>query len=70
MAIPTRIIRNASCALGVIAVRAPDGAYMTWVAAEAESEHACARGLTRARHKVRARTWHTRSGRPRGLGSA
>jgi hypothetical protein len=40
MAIPARINGNTSRALDVIAVRVLDDAYMTWVAAEVESEHA------------------------------
>ena len=40
MAIPARINRNTSRDLAVIAVRVLDDAYMTWVAAEVESEHA------------------------------
>jgi hypothetical protein len=40
MAIPTRINRNTSHELAVIAVRVLDDAHMTWVAAEVESEHA------------------------------
>lgn len=40
MAIPPRDETNTSRALAVIAVRVLDDAYMTWVAAEVESEHA------------------------------
>jgi hypothetical protein len=40
MAIPTRINRNASHDLSVIAIRVLDDAHMSWVAAEVESEHA------------------------------
>jgi hypothetical protein len=40
MAIPTRINRNTSRDLAVIAVRVLDDAHMTWVAAEVDSEHA------------------------------
>jgi hypothetical protein len=40
MAIPTRINRNTSHDLSVIAVRVLDDAHMSWVAAEVESEHA------------------------------
>jgi hypothetical protein len=40
MASPARINRNTSYDLAVIAVRVLDDAYMTWVAAEVDSEHA------------------------------
>ena len=40
MALPTRINRNASHDLAVIAIRVLDDAHMTWVAAEVESEYA------------------------------
>jgi hypothetical protein len=40
MTIPTRINRNTSRDLAVIAVRVLDDAHMTWVAAEVESEYA------------------------------
>jgi hypothetical protein len=40
MTIPARINRNTSRDLAVIAARVLDDAYMTWVAAEVESEHA------------------------------
>ena len=44
MAIPARINRNTSRDLAVIAVRVLDDPYMTWVAAEVESEHALRAG--------------------------
>ncbi len=40
MASPARINRNTSYELAVIAVRVLDDAYMTWVAAEVDSERA------------------------------
>jgi hypothetical protein len=40
MAIPARINRNTSRDPAVIAGRVLDDAYMTWIAAEVESEHA------------------------------
>lgn len=40
MATRTRIARNASHDLAVIAVRVLDDTYMSWVAAEVDSEHA------------------------------
>ena len=40
MAIPARVNRNTSRDLAVVAVRVLDDAYLTWVAAEVESEHA------------------------------
>jgi hypothetical protein len=40
MGTPSRINRNTSRDLTVIAVRVLDDAHMTWVAAEVESEHA------------------------------
>ena len=40
MATPPKINRSTGHDLAVIAVRALDDAYMTWVAAEVDSEHA------------------------------
>jgi hypothetical protein len=40
MEIPARINRDSRHDLAVIAVRLLDDAYLTWVAAEVESEHA------------------------------
>ena len=55
MAVPVRINRNTSGALGVIAVRVLDDAHMTWIAAELESEHAL-------------RAW-SEAGAPQGAGA-
>ena len=59
MAFPARINRNTSRALAVIAVRVLDDAHMTGSPQRSSPNTRCARGSTRARRKVRARTWHT-----------
>lgn len=58
MAIPATDETNTTRALAVIAVRVLDDAYMTWVAAEVESEHAL-RGWVEAGERQRAGAYLT-----------